>query len=80
MPALESSQIASTRGRECLPGDNPALRRFLLLSAAATFVLVWMGGLVTSHEAGLSVPDWPNTYGYNMFFLPVFQMGWRDIF
>ena len=30
-----------------------------------------MGGLVTSHEAGLSVPDWPNTYGYNLFFFPV---------
>jgi cytochrome c oxidase assembly protein subunit 15 len=29
-----------------------------------------MGGLVTSHEAGLAVPDWPNSYGYNMFFFP----------
>ena len=35
-----------------------------------TFVLVWMGGLVTSNRAGLAVPDWPNTYGYNMFFFP----------
>ena len=30
-----------------------------------------MGGLVTSHGAGLAVPDWPNTYGYNLFFFPV---------
>ncbi len=44
-----------------------------MLTAAATFVLVWMGGLVTSHGAGLAVPDWPNTYGYNMFFFPVSQ-------
>src|SRR6186997_3299080 len=29
-----------------------------------------MGGLVTSHGVGLSVPDWPTTYGYNMFFFP----------
>src|ERR1700733_3868792 len=29
-----------------------------------------MGGLVTSHGAGLSVPDWPNSYGYNMFTFP----------
>ncbi len=36
-----------------------------------TFVLVWIGGLVTSHGAGMAVPDWPNTYGYNMFFFPV---------
>ncbi|MGA3179412.1 MAG: COX15/CtaA family protein [Verrucomicrobiota bacterium] len=53
------------------PGDNPALRRFTLLTAAATLVLVCVGGLVTSHEAGLSVPDWPNSYGYNMFRFPV---------
>jgi cytochrome c oxidase assembly protein subunit 15 len=30
-----------------------------------------MGGLVTSHGAGMSVPDWPNTWGYNMFTFPV---------
>jgi cytochrome c oxidase assembly protein subunit 15 len=53
------------------PADNPALRRFALATAAATFLLVWMGGLVTSHGAGLAVPDWPNTYGYNLFFFPV---------
>jgi cytochrome c oxidase assembly protein subunit 15 len=52
------------------PADNPALRRFAFATAAATFVLVWMGGLVTSHDAGLSVPDWPTTYGYNLFFFP----------
>src|SRR5688500_11808670 len=32
-----------------------------------------MGGLVTSHEVGLAVPDWPNSYGYNMFLFPVSQ-------
>jgi cytochrome c oxidase assembly protein subunit 15 len=26
---------------------------------------------VTSHGVGMAVPDWPNTYGYNMFFFPV---------
>ncbi len=35
--------------------------------------LVGLGGLVTSHGAGMAVPDWPNTYGYNMFFFPVSQ-------
>src|SRR5688500_19152562 len=29
-----------------------------------------MGGLVTSLGAGMSVPDWPNSYGYNMFTFP----------
>ncbi len=52
------------------PVDNVGLKRFAVFTACMTFVLVWMGGLVTSHGAGLAVPDWPNTYGYNMFFFP----------
>jgi heme a synthase len=53
-----------------LPVDNICLKRYAVFTACMTFVLVWMGGLVTSHGAGLAVPDWPNTYGYNMFFFP----------
>ena len=41
-----------------------------VLTACATFPLIFMGGLVTSHQAGMSVPDWPNSYGYNMFLFP----------
>ena len=37
---------------------------------AATFLLVIAGGLVTSTGSGLSVPDWPTTYGQNMFTVP----------
>jgi heme a synthase len=37
---------------------------------AATFLLLIAGGLVTSTESGLSVPDWPTTYGQNMFTFP----------
>jgi cytochrome c oxidase assembly protein subunit 15 len=45
--------------------------------ALATFPLIFMGGLVTTHNAGMSVPDWPNSYGYNMFLLPwdVWKLG-----
>ena len=46
------------------------MRLTLILLAVCTFPLIWMGGLVTSHGAGLSVPDWPNSFGYNMFALP----------
>src|SRR5256885_8049020 len=49
---------------------HPALHRIALLTACATFPLIFMGGLVTSHGAGMSVPDWPNSYGYNMFLFP----------
>src|SRR6185503_365795 len=49
---------------------NRPLHVTALLTAAATFPLIFMGGLVTSHGAGMSVPDWPNSYGYNMFTFP----------
>jgi cytochrome c oxidase assembly protein subunit 15 len=52
------------------PRFNPTLHRLAMLTALATFPLIFMGGLVTSHGAGMSVPDWPNSYGYNMFTFP----------
>ena len=50
---------------------QPALFWFAVLNAVTTFLLIGLGGLVTSHEAGMSVPDWPTTYGYNMFVFPL---------
>jgi cytochrome c oxidase assembly protein subunit 15 len=46
-----------------------------LLTAIATFPLLFVGGLVTSMGAGLAVPDWPTTFGYNMFLYPWSKMG-----
>ena len=43
--------------------NNRALHWFCVLLAACTFVLIIAGGLVTSNDAGLSVPDWPLSYG-----------------
>lgn len=51
--------------------SNPWLFRFAAVTAFVTFLLIGLGGLVTSHGAGMSVPDWPNTYGYNMFAFPI---------
>src|SRR3954469_16213348 len=50
---------------------SPSLHYFAVFTAVATLVLIAVGGLVTSHEAGMSVPDWPTSYGYNMFALPI---------
>jgi heme a synthase len=44
---------------------------FAALTAVSTLGLIGLGGLVTSHGVGLAVPDWPTTYGYNMFLFPV---------
>lgn len=51
--------------------DNKWSHRFAMLTAATTLLLVCLGGVVTSKEVGLSVPDWPTTYGQNMFFFPI---------
>jgi heme a synthase len=50
--------------------DNIALHRFALFTACCTAFLIFVGGLVTSTASGLSVPDWPTTYGWNMFSFP----------
>jgi heme o synthase len=45
---------------------NRGLHRWSILLAFCTLLLVVAGGLVTSREAGLSVPDWPLSYGQLM--------------
>src|SRR5256885_380671 len=56
--------------------DNSWLHRFAVATAFATLLLICVGGVVTSNEAGMAVPDWPTSYGYNMFFFP-FAQWWR---
>jgi cytochrome c oxidase assembly protein subunit 15 len=46
------------------------LHRFAKFVVASTVLLILAGSLVTSHDAGLSVPDWPTSYGWNMFTFP----------
>jgi cytochrome c oxidase assembly protein subunit 15 len=47
------------------------LNRFAWLTCMATLFLICSGGMVTSKGVGLAVPDWPTTFGYNMFLFPV---------
>ena len=58
-----------------LPDDAAGLKRLLhwyaVAAAASVSLLICSGGLVTSHEAGMAVPDWPNSFGYNMFLFPI---------
>ena len=62
------------RGRD---GGTEAARQGLMLAhrlavttAVATVVLIVFGGLVTNTGAALAVPDWPRTFGHNMFLFP----------
>lgn len=62
MNALPSNTSASA---------NPWPHRWAVLLVLATFPLIWVGGLVTTYKAGMAVPDWPTTYGYNPFLYPL---------
>jgi len=48
------------------PRFDGGRHRFGVATAAATLVLIFVGGLVTSTGSGLSVPDWPLSYGMLM--------------
>lgn len=50
------------------------LNHFAWVTLAATLVLISAGGAVTGYQAGLAVPDWPKSYGYNMFLYPLARM------
>jgi cytochrome c oxidase assembly protein subunit 15 len=69
-PGWKSADWSVFRPRVLEQDYNPLVHRLALITAAATFPLIFMGGLVTSHGAGMSVPDWPNSWGYNMFTFP----------
>ncbi|MEX0610674.1 MAG: COX15/CtaA family protein, partial [Pirellulales bacterium] len=52
------------------PRTSPWPHRWAVALVCATFPLLWVGGLVTTTDAGMAVPDWPTTYGYNLFLYP----------
>jgi len=59
-----------------------SVHRLALLLVGLTWPLITIGGLVTTYDAGMAVPDWPNTYGYNMFLYPwtTWVLGPFDLF
>ena len=50
--------------------NHPRLRIYSKFLVVSVFLLIFKGALVTSNYAGLTVPDWPSSYGYNMFTFP----------
>lgn len=46
------------------PTYNRAHHVFAVFTACATLIVITAGALVTSNDAGLSVPDWPTSFGY----------------
>jgi cytochrome c oxidase assembly protein subunit 15 len=68
---------ASAGARRFDPARSPDrnwTNTFARVAVLATFLLLIVGGLVTSKRAGLAVVDWPNSYGYSMFLYPLARM------
>ncbi len=67
-----------------LPGAGSrramGLDTFAIVTIIAGAPLLFVGGLVTSTNSGMAVPDWPNTYGTNMFLYPLGPRVPADIF
>ncbi len=70
----------SARSHRPPSSEQAWLSRFGWVGTLATLELILVGGLVTSSESGLAVPDWPGTYGANMFLYPVALMTEHRIF
>ncbi len=67
MPAVRRGWDAQSRLRilnvTTTTAFNPALALYAKGVVAATFGLLFVGGLVTSYQAGMAVPDWPLSFG-----------------
>ena len=70
--------LGAAIGRRCFEpnrsGRIAPASFFSLVAAGTVFVLIVTGGLVTGMEAGLAVPDWPNSFGHNMLLYPLSEM------
>jgi cytochrome c oxidase assembly protein subunit 15 len=56
------------------------LALFAVVAAISVAPLIFIGGMVTSTNSGMAVPDWPNTYGSNMFLFPLGERTRPDVF
>jgi len=68
--AQDFADFRAIAGAKLRGAGMAVLRPYAKLLVVATLGLIFLGGLVKSHEAGLSVPDWPTTFGENMFLFP----------
>lgn len=76
MSAVSSSPLSNE------PPPARIVHRLAVLAVCLVWPLIWVGGLVTTYDAGMAVPDWPNTYGYNLFLYPykTWLLGPFDLF
>src|SRR3954447_20596643 len=65
---------------ESEPDATPEYRsgphRVAVFAATFTWPLIFVGGLVTTYRVGMAVPDWPTTFGINMFLYRFWEAAW----
>ena len=68
--------MATGRAAGRAAGEGAALwvHRMAVVTAGATLVLIFAGGVVTNTGSALAVPDWPTTFGHAMFLYPWSRM------
>ena len=67
--------VVTDSAREVVRGAwSPWPHRVALVTTTATFFLILAGGVVTNTGTGMAVPDWPTTFGHNMFLFPWSKM------
>ncbi len=67
----QSATLESGRGATGGVRYRPGLHRFAVTWVVMTYLLLVLGATVTSKGVGLAVPDWPTTFGYHMFGVPL---------
>jgi len=68
---MTTPETLTTPNTLTMPKYRLFLHLFCVLNVVLTFFLLILGGTVTSKGAGMAVPDWPNTFNYNMFLFPI---------
>ena len=61
-------------GRQRRPPRGP--HAVAVVAAVFTWPLIFVGGLVTTYRVGMAVPDWPTTFGMNMFLFRFWEAAW----
>ncbi len=75
--AVALSASGAAMGERWFPREPPYqnwVAAFVRVTIVAALLLLVVGGLVTSTDAGLAVVDWPNSFGFNMFLYPFSRM------
>ncbi|TWU42141.1 COX15/CtaA family protein [Novipirellula artificiosorum] len=76
------TELARDKQLDAASTSSRTVHRLAVLTVVLIWPLIWVGGLVTTYDAGMAVPDWPNTFGYNLFLYPykTWLLGPFDLF